>query len=92
MNNKIKTIDELVEHYRPGCALNTQEDSCRFIVYYHLNHLLNVLKLDSNKPSKHDIRIISWINSDIKYPKNLNSNSYRDLTDILTIYKNRKES
>lgn len=74
-----KTIDEMVEHHKSTCKEGTIEDSCRYIVFHCYDKLLDILKSPDNKPSKHDITIITFMN-----------NSEWDYRPHLKVYENRK--
>lgn len=85
-----KSVDELISLSGKLFKLEYPFSICEIIVERFPEHLLMVLKLETNIPSKYDLSIIESINNNLKSTLV----SYHQKTidiEILSIYKNRKQ-
>lgn len=95
---EFKSIDELAEYYRNQLDTvdssdpwrSTDDNVCDFILTYQYGfHVLEILKSNTNVPSKYDLLIIKNVST--RLVRTIVDESYRDVCkQILTIYKNRK--
>lgn len=86
MEIEIKTIDELVEWVRSPDK--SWYFACYIAVTVYYDDIVSILISKLNKPSKHDLQIISIINKinkDSYYPDEIDRNN-----KILNAYRDRK--
>lgn len=83
------TVDDLVDYCATQMKRGMYQDTYLHLIIYHSMSLLKILKSDTNKPSVHDITLISKISRKINQT-DPTQDLYDDLKQILEIYKNRK--
>lgn len=88
-NRKYTNVDELVDYVIKSVRFSAEvenhnpkvEIACRYLVK-NSNYLLTVLRYETNRPSKHDLMLLSFILK-LKSPDS-------NCLSIIEIYKNRK--
>lgn len=88
-----KTIDSFINTYRHNKPSSlTTKSMIQIIIANYSDIILNIVKSNTNKPSKHDIIIIQTVNY---FLTNTNGHSVnihiKCLKPILNGYKNRKD-
>lgn len=81
---QFKTLDEYVEWFPNNIAkkFESVDHLISYIVNHHLITLSCLIASELNKPSKHDLLVIKYVNKLVGYP------NLKDV--ILKYYKNRK--
>lgn len=85
-----QTIDILVDYYSLTMPshLTTFMSVYEYLINYKTENILRALKSKLNKPSKHDLHIISEAN---KFDSFGDKNGEEKIKKIIQIYKDRKE-
>lgn len=92
---KCKTIDEFIHEYSiwrdEGYDTYSTTNIYADVIRYNQHFILSILKLETNKPSVHDLSLITTIH-EVRHTFKIlvNSTWIQETNEILEIYKDRK--